>query len=505
MESQECGAQSSGPIIYVGIACACALYLYANVFASPRLPYLFEGDQVFFWTYAQRMMQGQHAYTDFFQFTTPGVDFFYLALFRIFGARIWVTDLAIILIGCLLCCVCFNVASQLMRRRDALLGTSLFLVFIYGRILDGTHHWLSLFAVICAVRVLVPARTPKRIVASGILLGLASFFTQTTGVVALIGIGAALFAEHWHGRPWRKILRAQSLLAATFALTFATLCSYFAVHVGLRQLWYLWVIYASHNVSYTHDILLRSAIAHSGIKVSIQRFAVLIAAICVYLRVLWLSARTVVRREGPANIPAVALASVGIALLAAALLKPNWNRIYITSMPAIILFAWMLSKSGHVSRRIRMLLWISIAVFGMRRVVSAHRIHGVVDLPAGRCIPVDRRYVAEFVWLSHNTRPGDAIVQAAMLNTYLPLQLRDPLYVDGLWPSKKTPKPFVELSVEQVEMEQVKYIIWAPQMIGPVDEKTGGDDSLLPFREYMAAHYERIQQFPNGDEAWQRR
>ena len=151
-----------------------SLYLYLNSFTLSNLPYLRRGDQTFFWEYALRMLQGEHVYRDFFQFTPPGSDLFYLALFRIFGPKIWVTDLAIIILGVAICRVCFEAASQIMDRSWAVLSAALYLVFVYGRILDATHHWFGLFAVVCGIRILLPERTVLRVASAGVLLGVAS-------------------------------------------------------------------------------------------------------------------------------------------------------------------------------------------------------------------------------------------------------------------------------------------------------------------------------------------
>lgn len=49
-----------------------SLYLYLNLFSLSNTPFLLEGDQTFFWTYAMRMLQEERVYRDFFQFTPPG-------------------------------------------------------------------------------------------------------------------------------------------------------------------------------------------------------------------------------------------------------------------------------------------------------------------------------------------------------------------------------------------------------------------------------------------------
>src|SRR5690242_19100818 len=105
-----------------------AVYLYLNLFAFPHTPFLLNGDQAFFWMDAQRMLNGEQVYQDFFQFTPPGTDLIYLGLFRVFGLYVWVTNLMVFALGLALCWVCFSLASEILERRLAALATFLFLV-----------------------------------------------------------------------------------------------------------------------------------------------------------------------------------------------------------------------------------------------------------------------------------------------------------------------------------------------------------------------------------------
>jgi hypothetical protein len=99
-------------------------YLSCNLFLPWHTPILQSGDQVYFWMDAQRMLHGERAYVDFFQYTPPGTDLFFLVLFKLFGARIWVLNVAVIILGVALSFVCFQVARQIMESRArSALGT----------------------------------------------------------------------------------------------------------------------------------------------------------------------------------------------------------------------------------------------------------------------------------------------------------------------------------------------------------------------------------------------
>jgi hypothetical protein len=159
-------------------------YLYLRLFSSFGVPYLVTADQTFFWQYALRMMQGEHVYKDFFQFTPPGLDLYFLALFRLLGSQVWATSLAAILLGMALSVTCFVLASRFMRKAEALFTALFFIVFVYGGRLDATHHWFSLIASLSAVALVMRDRTDTRLILAGMLLAVASFFTQTAGAAA---------------------------------------------------------------------------------------------------------------------------------------------------------------------------------------------------------------------------------------------------------------------------------------------------------------------------------
>ena len=495
--------KTSGRWLSVSLLSLTSLYLYLNLFTLSNTPYLLTGDQLFFWSGAMRMLQGERVYRDFFQFTAPGADLYFLGLFHLFGVHIWVTNLAIILPGVALCWMCFDLASQIMERKWALLTSALYVVFIYGRLLDATHHWFSLLALASAIRVLMPARTATRIAIAGALLATASFFTQTVGVAGLVGLLIALAWERQaEGMPWRSIVRLQVLLTSSFALSFLIENAYFIASVGWRQLWYLWVVYASKNVPYTQHLLASSI--HGPFTAAVQRLGILGLMIFIYPATWLYCIRCRSRPSFQNGMQLLLLSLPGFVLMIEVLIKPNWNRIYIASLPAGILFVCLLANLKRL-RYAAGLIWLALACSGLSQTISLHRrAIPELELPAGRAVPLDTRYDAELVWLAEHTQPGDLFLQAAWPNNYLPLKLRSPVFVDGLWPDEKTPPEYVRLSLLQVDRKCVKYILWSPQFSGPIEVAPDERDSLSPFRTYILRHYRRVQAFANLDEMWER-
>ena len=111
----------------------------------------------------------------------------------------------------------------------------LFVVFVYGRWLDATHHWFSLFAILLAITLVIPSRSPSRLAIAGILIGIATFFTQPAGAAAWLAFAITLFYDRTTPR---TMLRQQlSLLSATL-LTWTLLSASTLRNVGWRTLWY---------------------------------------------------------------------------------------------------------------------------------------------------------------------------------------------------------------------------------------------------------------------------
>src|SRR5579859_4686035 len=123
--------QSVGPPRFLdryecGLLLAAAAYLYASLFATPATPYSLDGDQVYFWTYGLQLLHGKEVYRDFFQFTPPGTDLIYRGAFGLFGSRLWVTNLVVLLLGIALCGVCLRIARQILPRARASLALALY-------------------------------------------------------------------------------------------------------------------------------------------------------------------------------------------------------------------------------------------------------------------------------------------------------------------------------------------------------------------------------------------
>ena len=490
------------PSILFGIS----LYLYAQLFSSRGVPFLSKGDQTFFWVYAERILRGEWPYRDFFQFTPPGTDLFFATLFKLFGSRIWVMNFSVILVGVALSWLCFQLAKQLMDQRMAALTTLLFVVPVYSGRLDATHHWFSLLAVLLAVRILMPQRTAFRVAVAGALLGIGSFFTQTTGVAGVLAILVSLAWEHFFThKPWRQIFSQQILLVLAFGLTWSGLSAPFILVAGWKQFWYLQVTYPRRYVIYEHSFLfpgLAAPTSWHALPEFTQRLFIYILLVAVCPVVLWYC--WCKRRVLSNGMPLVLLATTGLFLLLEIATRMNWNRVYAVATPAIILFVWLVDRVGKL--RLYAVAALCIILAGVAALQTRSRQHRMViaaDLPAGK-VELSPDEFEEFTWLQQHTKPGDPFFQGTWLNLYPPVELHSPVFVDGLWPTDITRPEYVALTMQQIEHERLKYILWLPRFSTADVANLPSQDHLGPFRAYLASHYTRTHVFSNQDEVWER-
>jgi hypothetical protein len=483
-------------------------YLYANLFASPTTPFLLSDDQVFFWMNAQRMLHGERIYQDFFQFTPAGTDLLYLSVFKLLAPHIWVTNAVVLVLGVALGWVCFKIAKLIMEPSEALLAALLFLVLIYGKLLNGTHHWFSMLAAMAAVAVLMKVRTPWKTAIAGILLGLASFFTQTRGPAASLGVAVYLVWERFRtGETWPNLLKRQAILLVSFVVTLTILSGYLIATTGVKQLWYFQITYVRHYMLSglrTPSFGLPAPLSLRGLPTVGQSVFVYALLPVVYVIALWRCWR---ERRKPLSLATdhiALLALVGLALLVEVSQSVNWLRVYCIAMPGIILFIWIVGRTKFRAL-VCGLIWVAVLVLALRQTWARHH-QGFVtaELPAGRAAAAPRVY-EKVKWLMQNAKPGELFFQAGWPGLYLPLGVSNPVYLDGLATDDQTRPQYIELSIRQLEEKQVRYILWSPRLDSWDSFQPPEAYHLNGFREFLHSHYQRVWTFSDQDEIWERK
>ena len=485
------------------------LYLYANLFTFHNVPLLVLADQTFFWEYAYRMLQGDRIYTDFFQFTPPGVDLTYFVLLKLLGPSLWVVNTGLILLGVAFFWTCFSVAHRILSRNQALFTAAFIVVLIFGDRLDGTHHWFSLTLSLCAVRVVMTRRTPPRILCAGALAGTAAFFTQTAGAAAVTALTLALCWECLAYRKSRRETLMQIMLLVTaFALEWIALNAHFIATLGWQRFFYLQVTYPQLYVMNAHEFLfpdIRNEL-HARAAPRLLRHFFVYFSLAIYPPTLWYCWRRRRAANSRTDMPIVVLAMLGLLLMLEVITRANWTRIYCVASPALILLSWAILRfTGTSFRRFATIAAGCAIIF-----LAAIQIHGrqlqenkVIQLPAGNAA-LDPMKWEEYTWVKGHTQPGDYIFQASWLDMYLPLALRNPVFAEDLLPNDRTRPEMVDQTVRQLEQKRVKYIVWSPQWSNSDHAEKPSYDHLVPLRNYLQSHYTRVHVFSNQDEIWQR-
>jgi hypothetical protein len=434
-------------------------------------------------------LHGEFIYRDYLEFTPPGTDLIYFGAFELLGPRIWVPNVVVLLLGVLLCWLCFRISRQLVSPSGALMATALFLVQDYGKWLDATHHWFSLLAVLAALAVLLKSTTRARILVGGALLGLASFFSQTRGVSAAVGLALFLIWNRYRAREsWSCCFRQLGQLFLSFIAAWAALSSYFIVKVGFARVWYFQTLYVLRYVYGDQSRLHRVETHVLGWPHYYILLYFAIPAICAIA--LWRSNRQM-QASGAARASAL-IACVGGLMFVEVGQNANFLRVDTIAVPAMVLLVWLLSALArqHLNYVATVLL-VGLLGLGVHRIMDRNTLRSQVEnLPAGR-VATTPLAGEKLAWIARHTTPGEYFFETTYVSMYLPLALRSPAYAAL---SRQTPT-YVTLDCEQLEARRVRYILWSPL-----------DEPRFPeLEQFLSQRYQRVWTFSDQDEIWERR
>ena len=488
---------------YVSLAIVSAVYLYLNLFASPGFPYLGGGDQVYFWMGALRILHGQAIYRDFFQLTPPGTDLVYAACFRLFGESIWVPNLVVLTVGVFSTCLCFTLSRRFMGNTAALLVSGVFLVAIYGKPLNATHHWFAVLLILTAVRVAMKSITTRSIVLTAVLLALATFFNHVHGMAALLGfiVFLLLWSKRLNLSPAR-IANIISTLILTFSLSLVCVGGYYFVTVGFERMWSCLVtsvfLYVTDN---PRTLGLPAKLTSATLLQLSPYLAMYILLPVAYGLSLWRCWRWRKDPSFPWN-EMLLLSLVGLTLLLEVAICVDWLRLFAISMPGIVLAGAAIREYRFLRRSL--LVGTSIALISVAscQIVKKHFVFQAKgDLPGGKLSATPEVY-RKLQWIADHTHPKELLFQAGWPSVYLPLQVQNPLYIPTLsrWDSMRAQN--VKDAVQQMKTYQVRYVLWTHHLDEGC-EFPMCNDYLSPFRAYLSASFKPIRRFSDGDVLWQ--
>jgi len=482
---------------------AATIYLYLNLFVLPNIPILLGGDQVFFWLDGQRLLNGQRIYQDFLQFTPPGTDLVYFALFKLFGFRIWVTNALVLALGVAFTWMCFSLARDLMGRGSALLTTAVFLVIVYGKPLNATHHWFSVLAVMGAVKATFNRLTLRKLVFSGALIGLAAFFNQTHGATALLAFSVfLLWRRQRRSTSWSDLFYCEAVLVLGFLLTLLVLNAHLIATMGLKQLWFFQVTYVTKyvvNLMQGSLLGLPRPLQFRTLPSLAAILAVYLALPVTYLMALWRCWRE--RRNSGFPWDRIALLSIlGLFFLIEVCMSLNWLRLFAVALPGILLIGFAFDRMSSLRRAAFIGGWIIVAGLAAHHIVSTTRTSSLrVVLPGGR-VAINPQAYDKLHEIMRRTAPGDLFFQAGWPGVYLPLQLRNPLYLDIAYAIRPEE---AERVIQELQTTNVPLILWTAHLDAPCVSNRPCDKGTSILRDYLHRSYVRVHTFPDGDTLWQ--
>ena len=495
---------NSWQIIAIGLFSSA--YLYLNLFTLHGVPFLLSGDQVYLWTSAQQILNGQVPYRDFFQYTTPGADLVFAVFFRAFGASIWVTNLVVLVLGVVTACIGFGLSRKLMRVEMAAICTAVFLVLIYGRALNATHHWFAALLILIAIGVCMEDLDTKRIAVSGALLGAAAFFNQAHGGAALIGFAVFLVCKGVRdGRTPIGIARTLGVLLLTSALVLIASLGYYLATAGFEKVWYCLVTdvfeYVGKHSSPAAG-LPYFATRSGGISSAASYLAIYILLPIVYSVSLWRCWR--LRKTPSFPWGRIALLSlVGLSLLLEVGTSINWLRLFAVSFPGILLTVWMIGEQV-AWRRFAVLTASIVLGYGAIHQVSAKRgaLNVSGEVPGGQ-FAASRQVYEKISWLAQHTQEGELFFQAGWPGVYLPLKVSNPIYFPTVTRPDGVRDQDVASILQQMKANRISYVLWT-RNLDVNCEFASCDDYLVGLRAYLASSYVRVHSFDDGDVLWMR-
>ena len=206
---------------------------------------------------AQRIVQGQVLYRDFFSFFTPGSYYLLALLFKVFGSSMLVARTALAVYGAFFSVFTYLLARRVCSRWLALAAACLVTWTCLPWRFMILHNWDSTLwacaTVYCAVWLLQAPRWGWAL-ATGSFASLTILFEQSKGAGLVLGLGLGLILLVLFARSTLRLSRGQWVtlaigLAWPFALTFA----YFAAHHALPALLADW-FWPLHNYSKVNSV-----------------------------------------------------------------------------------------------------------------------------------------------------------------------------------------------------------------------------------------------------------
>ncbi len=496
----------------------CFAFVYSHLFIFPFTPIFFEEDHLYILHDAWRMYEGEVIYRDFFQIMYPGTQLLYLAFFYLFGLRFWIVDVIILLQVMVSVMLCLAISRKLIGDAwYALLPPAIYVFFGFRWFgIDGNHRVFSPIFAYLAGYVLLAERSYKRIALAGAICGIASFFTQQRGLLAIGGITLFLICEGIFNRDAvSEIAKKVVTAGGAFAVTLAALILPFVVAAGPEKFFRYTLFFITNYVqdstaNYHAYVVVAKGVFAQGYIMSatvLFYYALIPLVYLATLGYLWFSRKG---RSGINDREGVLLfCLIGLAL-SLGTFGPSPFRLYQVAVPALIMFGWLVYQL-----RPRSDLAVKFAVAGLIVFGSALAIRiqtkwepTILEAPTGNIAFLSPVPLEKFAWLQNNAEPNDAVFEVYQCAVNFPLLLRNPTEATHVLNTGYSPPWQVAGVIDSLEASKARFVIWDSNWDSEMPALADGE-RLKPLQKYLHENYELRKEFTpysgRSPQIWERK
>ena len=436
---------------------------------------------------AQRILDGQVVYRDFFSFFTPGSYYLTAFCLRLFGNTIIVAHTALAVIGAACSPFTYLLARRVCSRSASLLVTGLVLVTALPMRFVTVHNWdstlLACISLYCALR-LIETCAFHWALAAGSFICLTGLFEQSKGACLLLGIGAGFVVVALGGEKTAFSRRNLVAIAAGLAWPMLATFAYFASHHALTEmvaawLWPLQNYTTANHVPYgygnltekaRHTIFSEGSLLLRVIKVLTFSPTVWLAflpliAIAVLFRAMFRLRTQVIERSEERYYVLVSCAILGL-LLSVVIVRADYEHFVYLQPVFLLILSWLLSGTlfrNKLMKRTSVIIGFVLSMLLMLmgaallfRVKSDH----VVSTRRGDLTSRSNDEAIEF--LQANVLPGERILVYPYESSYYYLTgTYSPGRYEYFQPGMHTGKQVQEM-IDELSRNPVRIVLYDP-------------------------------------------
>lgn len=389
--------ESSRPECLITLGIVTAYFLYLCLFR--RYTWL-DFDEGILLQGAQRIVDGQVLYRDFFSFFTPGSYYFLALMFRVFGSSLVVAHTALAAIGAGMPAITYLLSRRVCSRAVSMLVAALMALTTLPLRFIILHNWdstlLACLAIYCSIRFLETASQVWLFPAAS-FVSLTAMFEQSKGAGLLLGLGLGFALIAWRGKD-KALFRPAHWLTGFVGMTWpiAIVAAYFLSQHAFNAMLTSWFWPLQHysmanHVPYGYSNLTESSRAaiSSAVPASARMLNILLLSPILWFPLLPLFATPLFiyevaciwrkkRLSRDSNYYVLISASIAGLLLSVMIARQDYLHFAYLNPVFFLVIAWFLGgrstptiKFVRTRSIIAFVLTISLLIFGAGLLIRA--------------------------------------------------------------------------------------------------------------------------------------